>query len=76
MTPDRPGRYEVRFDTDRTVVYAVDLARDGHGRACLCVIDEERSTSPTPWVRSTLETFTQILGSVGGEWVRRVGDLS
>jgi hypothetical protein len=75
VIPDRPGRYLVRFDTGRTAVYAVDLARDHHGRAGLFVIDEEKSTSSTPWVRNNLADFTTILGTVGGEWVEWVGDL-
>ena len=75
MTPTRPGRYRVRFDTGREAVYAVDLAQDSYGRPGLFVVDEERSTSPTPWVRASLEDFTTILATVGGEWVERVGDV-
>jgi hypothetical protein len=74
MTPDRPGRYRVRFDTGREAVYVVDLARDTYGRAGLFVIDEEKSTSSTPWVRSNLADFTTILATVGGERVERLGD--
>jgi hypothetical protein len=74
MTPTRPGRYLVRYDTGVEAVYVVDLARDHYGRPGLFVLDEERSTSSTPWVRANLEDFTTILGTVGGEWVERVGD--
>jgi hypothetical protein len=45
------------------------------GGACLCVIDEEIATGSTPWVQSPLGDFTTILRTVGGEWVRRVGDI-
>lgn len=75
MIPDRPGRYEARFDTGVTSVYVVDLARDSYGRAGLFVVDEERSSSPTPWVRANLADFTTILATAGGDWVRRVGEL-
>jgi hypothetical protein len=74
VIPDRPGRYLVRYDTGVTAEYVVDLARDTYGRAGLFVIDELRSSSPTPWVRSNLVDFTAILGSVGGIWVERIGD--
>jgi hypothetical protein len=63
VTPTRPGLYRVRYPGNRIVEYPVDLGRDGHGRACLVVLDESGN------VRDTLETFTAILGSVGGEWV-------